>query len=78
MNIPEIMVNLKCLFCSSPIEKSKDLKLISGDFFQCSKCGEYNDYTSLLDVAKEEAREIAKSSAKDLLKKEFKRLFKGN
>ncbi len=72
MNIPEILVNLKCLFCNSPVEKLKGSRLNSGDLFKCSQCGESNDYDSVLEVAKAEAKTIIKSSIHEALKKEFK------
>ncbi|MEA5489455.1 MULTISPECIES: hypothetical protein [Pseudanabaena] len=74
MNIPEISVNLKCLFCNSPVEKLKvkGTMLNSGDLFKCSQCGESNDYDSVLEVAKAEAKTMIKSSIHEVLKKQFK------
>ena len=40
------------------------------------KCGEDNDYDSVLEVAKEEGMEKMKGAVQDQLEKDFKGLFK--
>lgn len=76
MDIPKFTVNLKCLFCASALEGPDDAEYHSGDLIKCTKCGEDNDYDSVLEVAKEEGMEKMKSAVHEQLQKEFKGLFK--
>jgi DNA-directed RNA polymerase subunit RPC12/RpoP len=76
MDIPKLTVNLKCLFCSSTLEGPEDAEYHSGDLIKCTKCGEDNDYDSVLEVAKEEGMEKMKGAVQDQLEKDFKGLFK--
>lgn len=69
-------VNLKCLFCGSALEGPADVEYHSGDQIKCTKCGEDNDYDSVLEVAKEEGMEKMKNAVQEQLQKEFKGLFK--
>ena len=73
MNIPEFTVNLKCLFFFFFLEGPENAEYCSGDLIMCTKCGEGNDYDSVLEVAKEEGIEKVKSAAEEQLKKELKK-----
>jgi transcription elongation factor Elf1 len=74
----ELKAPLKCLFCGSPLVKQEGVEFNSGDLIKCNKCGESNDYDSVLEVAKEEGL----ASMKDVLyeqlqiQSKFKDLFK--
>ena len=76
MDIPDIKVSLKCLFCGEALEGPKDAEYQFGDLIKCSKCGEENDYDSVLEVAKEEGPSQVKEFVEDELQKQFKGLFK--
>lgn len=76
MDIPELTVTLKCLFCGSALEGPEDAEYNSGDLIKCTKCGEGNDYESVLEVAKEEGMARMKDVVQVQLQKEFKGLFK--
>jgi DNA-directed RNA polymerase subunit RPC12/RpoP len=76
MYIPRFTVTLKCLFCSAALEGPESADYQSGDLIKCTKCGEENDYDSVLDVAKEEGMSQAKEMVEDRLQKQFKGLFK--
>jgi hypothetical protein len=76
MDIPELTVNLKCLFCGSALEGPEDIEYVSGDMMKCTKCGEDNDFDSVMEVAKEEGIEKMKGIVQEQLEKEFKNLFK--
>lgn len=76
MDIPEFTISLKCLFCGSALEGPEDAEYCSGDLIKCTKCGEDNDYNSVLEVGKEEGIEKVQSIAQEQLKKEFKKIFK--
>ncbi len=78
MEIPKIAITLKCLFCGSQLEGPKGVEYKSGDLIKCSKCGEGNDYDSLMEVAKEEGMAKMKEAVQEQLSKEFKGLFKKN
>ena len=76
MDIPDFEVNLKCLFCGEVLEGPEDAEYRSGDLIKCAKCGEENDYDSVLEVAKEEGVEQVKKMVEEQLQKQFKGLFK--
>ncbi len=76
MDIPNVSVSLKCLFCGEVLEGPEDVEYQSGDLIKCSKCGEENDYDSVLEVAKEEGADQIKELVEDELQKQFKGLFK--
>ena len=76
MQIPEFTVSLKCLFCGSVLEGPEDVEYVSGDMIKCTKCGEDNDYDSVLEVAKEVGIEKMKGVVQEQLETELKKLFK--
>lgn len=76
MDIPKLTVTLKCFFCGSSLDGPEDVEYNSGDLIKCSKCGEDNDYDSVLEVAKEEGMEKMKSVVQEQLQKEFKGMLK--
>ena len=50
--IPDkISITLDCLFCGEPLEGTDDVSYSSGDLIKCQKCGEGNDYDSVIEVA---------------------------
>jgi phage FluMu protein Com len=76
MNIPKFTVNLRCHFCGSVLEGPEDAEYHSGDLIKCTKCGEDNDYDSVLEVAKKEGIKKAKGAVQEQLQKQFNGLFK--
>jgi len=76
MDIPDFTVSLKCLFCGELLERTEGVEYQSGDLIKCTKCGEENDYDSVLEVAKEEGVGQVKEMVKDQLQEQFKGLFK--
>ncbi len=66
-------VSPKCLFCGSVLRGINGEKPQSGDLIRCLDCGEENDYDSVLDVAKETARNMAIESANKMIKDLFKK-----
>ena len=76
MDIPDFEVNLKCLFCGEVLEGPEDDEYQSGDLIKCTKCGEENDYDSVLEVAKEEGVNQVKERVEEQLQKQFEGLFK--
>lgn len=77
MTIPEeIQITLLCLFCGSSLEGPDDAEYSSGDLVTCSKCGEQNDYDSVLEVAKEKGIEQIEDAVKNHFKNEFKDFLK--
>ena len=76
MNDINFTVQLKCLFCDSPLMVDTDKKYSSGDLLKCQECEEYNDYDALIDFASEEGKEIATNYAQSELNKIAKSLFK--
>ena len=76
MDIPEMTINLKCLFCGSALEGPEDAEYLSGDMIKCTKCGEDNDFDSVMEVAQEEGIEKMKGVVQEQLDKEFKKLLK--
>ena len=76
MDIPKLTVSLKCLFCGSALEGPEGAEYNSGDLIKCIKCGEENDYDSVLEVAKEDGLAKMKDVVQTQLQKELKELFK--
>ena len=76
MDIPDFTVSLKCLFCGGALEGPEDAEYQSGDLIKCTKCGEENDYDSVLEIAKEEGAGQVKDMVEDELQKQFKGLLK--
>lgn len=76
MDIPDLTVSLKCLFCGETLQGPEDAEYQSSDLIKCAKCGEENDYDSVLEVAKEEGVSQVKEIVEDELQKQFKGLFK--
>jgi hypothetical protein len=76
MDIPEIRISLKCLFCKSDLMAEEGKEYNSGDMIECLECHEMNDYDSLMEVAKEEGLERMKSEVNRAIKNKFKNLFK--
>ncbi|MDI1276474.1 hypothetical protein [Methylobacter sp.] len=72
MDIPEITISLKCLFCGSDLEGPEDEEYNSGDLIKCIKCGKENDYDSVLEIAKDEGLEAVKAQLQNKLKNMFK------
>jgi phage FluMu protein Com len=69
-------VEVKCLFCDTTLKTVDGQEYQSGDMIKCSECGEFNDYDSVLDVAKEQGLELVKGELEKELKSKFKNLFK--
>ena len=69
-------VNLKCLFCDSPLKVDTEKKYASGDMLKCQNCEELNDYDALIDVATDEGKTIVSDYAKDEISKMLKKAFK--
>ncbi|MBV5326989.1 MAG: hypothetical protein JZU65_05030 [Chlorobium sp.] len=75
--IPDkISIILDCLFCGEPLEGPNDAPYSSGDLIKCQKCGEENDYDSVIEVAKEKGMTQMKDVMEGAIAKEFKGLFK--
>jgi uncharacterized Zn finger protein len=73
----EEKIKMYCLFCKSEQFELPDenYQPSNGELIKCANCGKFNDYTSMLDVAKEKAMQIAKEEAETMLK-EFSKKFK--
>lgn len=76
MEIPDFRVDLRCLFCGCALEGPEDAEYHPGDLIKCAKCGEGNDYDSVLDVAKEEGMARVKDVVQERLQETFRDLFK--
>jgi len=70
-------INMYCLFCKSEQFELPDenYQPSHSEMIKCANCGKLNDYTSMLEVAKEKAIQIAKEEAEKMLK-EFSEKFK--
>ena len=66
-------VNLKCLFCDSPLEGDTEKEYSSGDMLECQNCKELNDYDALIDVAADEGKAIVADYAMDEISKMLKK-----
>ncbi len=76
VNSIEQKVTLVCLFCGLPFQRPEDTEYASGDMIECSECGEFNDYDSVIEVAKEKGITELSKEVKHQLKEEFGNLFK--
>lgn len=73
----EEKIKMYCLFCKSEQFELPDenYQPSHGEMIKCANCGKLNDYTSLLEVAKEKAMQIAREEAEKIVK-EFSKNFK--
>ena len=46
-------ITLLCVFCDASLQGEEDKEYQSGDLIKCNACGEYNDYDSVFEIAKE-------------------------
>lgn len=76
MKISDIPITLRCLFCQSPLEAPEETEFSPGDLITCNRCGEENEFASVLEVAKEEGIDEMTKEVKKQLEREFKGLFK--
>ena len=76
MDMPDFTISLKCLFCGEALQGPENAEYQSGDLIKCTKCGEENDYDSVLEVAKEEGGVQVREMVEDALQRQFKGLFK--
>jgi uncharacterized Zn finger protein len=67
-------IKMFCLFCKSEqFELPKEgYQPSCGEMIKCANCGRLNDYTSMLNITKEKAIEIAKAEAKKIIKNTMK------
>ncbi len=68
-------VKVLCLFCQMPLQVDKDTEYESGDMIKCVSCGEFNDFDSVFEVAKEEGIKLVKNQVEEEFNKEIKKLF---
>jgi len=71
-----LSISLKCFFCDCELQKDSEKEFQSGDLIECQSCNEFNDYDSLIEVAKGEAESILKVRIQKELKSKFGNLFK--
>jgi len=76
MDDVERKITLVCLFCGSPLQGAEDAEYASGDMIKCNECGEFNDYDSVIEVAKEKGIAEISEEVQRQLKREFGNLFK--
>ena len=57
----ELAVDMLCLSCQQPLTGEKNRVYRSGDRIRCNKCGELNDYDSVIEAAQKTAVELIKS-----------------
>jgi len=69
-------INLKCVFCDSPLEGDTDKQYLSGDMLKCTNCQELNDYDSVMQIAQEEGVAIIEDEVKNELSQKLKDMFK--
>lgn len=67
-------IDILCLFCHSSFHVEDGSEFFSGDMLECNSCGEFNDYDSLLEVAKERALDTLTKDWEQKLKNVFKGL----
>ena len=72
----ERKVTLICLFCGYSLQGLEDAEYASGDMIECCKCGESNDYDSVIEVAKEKGIAEVSEEIQHQLRREFGNLFK--
>ncbi|WP_444935332.1 hypothetical protein ACJJIW_12425 [Microbulbifer sp. JMSA004] len=65
-------IEVVCLFCDATLKVEEGKEYQSGDMIKCSECGDFNDYDSVLDIAKEKGFELAKKELEKELKLKFK------
>ena len=62
-------VSLVCVFCDTPLQGKEDKEYKSGDLIKCSECGEYNDYDSVFEIAKEKGvKQVEEDAMKEIEK----------
>ena len=73
----EEQIKMYCFFCKSEQFELPDesYQPSNGEMIKCANCGKLNDYTSMLEVAKEKAMQIATEEAEKMVK-EFSKKFK--
>ncbi|MHC4122650.1 MAG: hypothetical protein ACYSSI_03675 [Planctomycetota bacterium] len=73
----EEKIKMYCLFCKSEQFELPDANYqpSHGEMIKCANCGRLNDYTSMLEVTKEKAMQIAKKEAEKMIK-DFSKKFK--
>ena len=73
----EEKIKMYCLFCKSEQFELPDenYQPSHGEMIKCANCGRLNDYTSMLEVTKEKAIQIAKKEAEKMIK-DFSKKFK--
>ena len=76
MNVPDLKVELVCLFCGTLLQGGEDVVFTSGDLIKCQQCNEDSDYDSVLEVAKEKGVNQMKELIAEQLQKKFKEMFK--
>jgi hypothetical protein len=76
MNIPDMRIEIRCLFCEAALMVDKKKQYSSGDMLKCVECGELNDYDSVLVVAREKGIELVRKTVEKQLQDQFKDLFK--
>lgn len=67
-------IKMVCLFCKSEQFElpKKGYQPSNGEMIKCANCGRLNDYTSMLNITKEKAIEIAKAEAQKIIKNTMK------
>jgi hypothetical protein len=67
-------IKMLCLFCKSDkFELPKEgYQPSCGEMIKCANCGKLNDYTSMLNITKEKAIEVAKAEAQKIIKNTMK------
>lgn len=65
------LLKLECVFCGSTNFElpNSDYKPKEGDMIKCHNCGKLNDYSSLMEVVKGKATQLAQEEVKRILKK---------
>jgi hypothetical protein len=66
-------ITLSCMFCDAELQGDTTIKYNDGDLITCQNCGMENDYTSLIEIAKEKALEICSSEIQNELNTIFKK-----
>ena len=71
----EEKIKMYCLFCKSEQFElpAENYQPSDGEMIKCANCGKLNDYTSMLEVAKEKAMQIAKEEAEKMVKESSKK-----
>lgn len=64
-------IKLECVFCGSTNFElpNSDYKPKAGDMIKCHDCGKLNDCSSLMEVEKRKAAQLALEEVKKILKK---------